>query len=109
VVEATAKKPLAPVTVTMYVPVVSVVMLYIPPDMAISVPAGLPLEGPLQLTWYPGVPAEAVTAILPLLPPEQVTLVGTRLIVGTGQLTPELPGTLTLSTVMDSTLKFPQT
>ena len=56
-------------------PAVRVVKVYVPPLVVISLPAGLPVLVPLQLTLYGAVPPVAVITPEPLLPPLHDTLV----------------------------------
>jgi hypothetical protein len=54
----------------------------VPPDVAISVPTGLPVEVPVQLTLYPLFGPLAVTAIIPLFAVVHVSLVTTVVMMG---------------------------
>ena len=56
-------------------PAVRGVKVYVPPLVVISLPAGLPVLVPLQLTLYGAVPPVAVITPEPLLPPLHDTLV----------------------------------
>ena len=82
VVEDEIVHPVASLTLTEYIPAAKLVMVYIPPELAISVPPGLPLLGPAQLTLYPEVAPLAVTFMAPELAPLQTILTGDRFTVG---------------------------
>ena len=70
-----AVHPCESVTVTLYVPIPKPVILNVPPEAAISVPTGLPVVVPVQLTLYGAVPPEPVINPEPVKPPLQTTFV----------------------------------
>ena len=61
--------PFASMSVTVYVPAPTPVIVYEPPSFVISYPAGLSLFGPVQETSYGDVPPVAVIFMEPLNTP----------------------------------------